>query len=256
VGAVFPLLIPNRARALWGAGGGGGSPPAGGGAWGAPGPPTADRVAFVAQEKPCYRSFSVADMLKVGRHLNREWNQDRALRWLSRFEVPLDRPCGKLSGGQQAQVSLAIALGSCPTVLLLDEPLANLDPLARRHVTMELLAEVADTRVSVLMSTHVVAELDGVADYLLLLAGGRLVLDGDVDELVAEHTYYVGPRAAAPPDPWPVIRESHLGTQSSFLVRLPKGAIVPPPAGPWTTRSASFEDIIMAYLSKHNEVRL
>ncbi|MGW7535329.1 ABC transporter ATP-binding protein [Amycolatopsis sp. NPDC054798] len=216
----------------------------------------ADRVAFVAQDKPFYRSFSVADMLRVGRRLNRVWDQDRAERWLSRFEVPLHQPCGKLSGGQQAQVSLAIALGSCPTVLLLDEPLANLDPLARRHVTMELLSEVADTRVSVLMSTHVVAELDGVADYLLLLAKGRLVLEGDVDDLVAEHIYYVGPESDSLPDPWPVIQESHLRTQSSFLVRLPKGEIAAPPAPPWTTRPASFEDIIMAYLAKHNGARL
>src|SRR5882762_4243666 len=95
------------------------------------------RVVLLSQEKPIYRSFSVADMLSFGRHLNRVWDQQRALNWLARFDIPLDRPCGKLSGGQQTQVAMAVALGARPSVLLLDEPLANLDPVARRDVTGE-----------------------------------------------------------------------------------------------------------------------
>jgi len=143
-------------------------------------PEAAGRVAFVAQEKPLYRHFTAADMLRTGAHLNRVWDHQRALGWLRDFDVPLDRPCGKLSGGQQAQVSFAVALGSCPSVLLLDEPLSNLDPLARREVTKALLAAAADTGLTVLLSTHVVAELGGVADYLLLLAKGRLLVEADV----------------------------------------------------------------------------
>ncbi|HEX4705921.1 MAG TPA: ABC transporter ATP-binding protein, partial [Pseudonocardiaceae bacterium] len=131
---------------------------------------TTGRVAFVAQEKPLYKRFTVAGMLRLGARLNRTWDQRRALRWLDRFDIPLNQFCGRLSGGQQAQVSFAIALASRPSVLLLDEPLSNLDPLARREVIQDLLAEVSDTGLTVLLSTHVVTELGGVADHLLLLA--------------------------------------------------------------------------------------
>jgi ABC-2 type transport system ATP-binding protein len=108
-----------------------------------------ERVAILAQDKPLYRDFTAADMLRFGRSTNRVWDQRRALSWLERFDVPLDRRCGKLSGGQKAQVALAVALGSRPSVLLLDEPLSNLDPLARTEVTGELLAETADNDMTV-----------------------------------------------------------------------------------------------------------
>jgi ABC-type cobalamin/Fe3+-siderophores transport system ATPase subunit len=94
------------------------------------------RVAILAQDKPLYRDFSVADMLRFGRSANRVWDQQRALSWLERFDVPLDRRCGKLSGGQRTQVALAVTLASCPAVLLLDEPLSNLDPVARTQVNL------------------------------------------------------------------------------------------------------------------------
>ena len=142
---------------------------------------TAHRVAILAQDKPLYRDFTVADMLKFGQHTNRVWDQRRAVNWLDRFEVPLQRRCGRLSGGQRAQVAFAVALGGCPDVLLLDEPLANLDPVARSEVTGELIAEVADSGMTVILSTHIVAELAGVGEYLLLLAGGRPVLAGLLD---------------------------------------------------------------------------
>jgi ABC-2 type transport system ATP-binding protein len=205
------------------------------------------RISLVAQEKPLYRHFSVKDMLTLGARLNRVWDNDRATRWLDRFDIPPNRPCGKLSGGQQAQVAFAIALGSCPSVLLLDEPLANLDPLARREVTQQLLTEVADTGVTVLLSSHVVAELDGVADYLLLLAKGNLVIDGDVDNLLATHLYYVGPRADNPPGPGEIVQARHTDHQSTFLVTLPAEqhqSISPP----WTVRPATLEDLVLAHL--------
>jgi ABC-2 type transport system ATP-binding protein len=115
---------------------------------------TAHRVAILAQDKPLYRDFTVADMLKFGQHTNRVWDQQRAVNWLDRFEVPPQRRCGRLSGGQRAQVALAVALGGCPDVLLLDEPLANLDPVARSEVTGELIAEVADSGITVILHPH------------------------------------------------------------------------------------------------------
>ena len=113
----------------------------------------------------------------------------------------MDRRCGKLSGGQRAQVALAVALGSQPAVLLLDEPLANLDPVARTEVTGELMAEAGDSDMTVMLSTHIVAELSGVGDHLLLLDAGRAVLTGDVEDLLAGHVRLSGPRADLPPGP-------------------------------------------------------
>ncbi|GGP70216.1 ABC transporter ATP-binding protein [Saccharothrix coeruleofusca] len=209
----------------------------------------AGRVAFVSQEKPVYRHFTVAEMLRMGARLNTVWDQDRAGRWLERFEIPLDRPCGRLSGGQQAQVAFAVAIGSRPDVLMLDEPLANLDPLARREVTAELLGEVAETGMTVLLSTHVVAELGGVADHLLLLAHGRLLAGGDLDELLARHVVYTGPRSDVPPALGKVVEARHRGGQSTFLVELPEGRPRPVVAGQWAERPVTLEDYVLAQLA-------
>ncbi|QFZ23240.1 ABC transporter ATP-binding protein [Saccharothrix syringae] len=209
----------------------------------------AGRVAFVSQDKPVYRRFTVADMLRLGARLNVVWDEPRARRWLDRFEVPLDRACGRLSGGQQAQVAFALAVGSRPDVLMLDEPLANLDPLARREVTAELLAEVDETGTTVVLSTHVVAELGGVADHLLLLAHGRLLAGGDLDELLAHHVSYTGPRSEVPPALGQVVEARHRGNQSTFLVRLPDGHPRPVVAGPWRERPVTLEDYVLAQLA-------
>lgn len=210
---------------------------------------TAGRTAFVSQEKALYRHLKPADVLRIGARLNETWDGGKAQRWLERFEVPLDRACGKLSGGQQAQVTFAVALGSRPDVLLLDEPLANLDPLVRREVMAELLSEVADSGMTVVLSTHVVAELGGVADYLLLLAHGKLVVDGDMDELLAAHVRYVGPAAEHPPGPGEVVEARHRAGQSTFLVRLPEQARQPDVARPWTVQPVSLEDFVLAHLA-------
>jgi ABC-2 type transport system ATP-binding protein len=207
------------------------------------------RIAYVAQEKPVYRGFTALDMLRVGAHLNTRWDQRRALRWLERFDVPTNRPCGKLSGGQRAQVAFAIALGSQPSVLLLDEPLANLDPLVRTEVTAELLTEVTDTGLTVLLSTHVVGELGGVADRLLLLAGGRLVLDGDLDELLRHHVRWVGPRSDTPPATGEILRAKHVENQSTFLVRLAESDVAPVFTEPWTSEPMTVEDVVLTHLA-------
>ncbi|MEZ0106213.1 ABC-2 type transport system ATP-binding protein [Catenulispora sp. EB89] len=211
------------------------------------------RVVLLSQEKPLYRSFSVSDMLAFGRHLNRVWDQQRALNWLGRFDIPLDRPCGKLSGGQQTQVAMSVALGARPAVLLLDEPLANLDPVARRDVTGELLAEVADSDMTVVLSTHVVAELAGVGDHLLLLSQGRSKLDGDIEDLLAQHARLVGPRAAAPPLEGEVVQEQHTERQSTFVVRTVLGADTPV-AEPWKAQPLTLEDLVLAYLKPNRSL--
>jgi ABC-2 type transport system ATP-binding protein len=215
----------------------------------------ASRVAILAQDKPLYRDFSVADMLHFGRCTNRVWDQRRALSWLERFDVPLDRRCGRLSGGQRAQVALAVALGSRPAVLLLDEPLANLDPVARTQVTGELMAETADSDMTVMLSTHIVAELSGVGDHLLLLDAGRPVLSGDVEELLACHVRFSGPRADRPPSPGAIVQAQHTDRQSSFVVRLPDTPAAPAIVAPgWTARPVSLDQLILTYLTASAKV--
>ncbi|MGA5818018.1 ABC transporter ATP-binding protein [Kitasatospora sp. NPDC094028] len=206
------------------------------------------RVVLLSQDKPLYRDFSVADMLNFGRHTNHVWDQPRALAWLERFRIPLDRRCGKLSGGQQAQVALAVALGACPSLLLLDEPLANLDPVARKAVTGELLGEVAETGMTVLLSTHVVAELAGVGDHLLLLSHGRNLLDGDVDGLLDQHLRLTGPRAERPPVEGEIVHETHTARQSTYLCRTLLGPATPLEAPGWSAHPVTLEDIVLGYL--------
>jgi ABC-2 type transport system ATP-binding protein len=207
------------------------------------------RVAILAQDKPLYRDFSAADMLRFGRCTNRVWDQRRALSWLERFDVPLRRRCGKLSGGQRAQVALAVALGSCPDLLLLDEPLANLDPVARTEVTGELMAEAAERDMTVVLSTHIVTELRGVGDHLLLLNAGRPVLAGDIEELLASHLRFTGPRADRPPSPGTIVRAQHAGRQSTFVVRLPDTAVAPAVVAPgWSAEPVSLEELVLTYL--------
>jgi ABC-2 type transport system ATP-binding protein len=214
------------------------------------------RVAILAQDKPLYRDFTVTDMLHFGRSTNRMWDQRRALSWLTRFDIPLDRRCGKLSGGQKAQVALAVALGSRPSVLLLDEPLANLDPVARTDVTGELLAETADGDMTVMLSTHIVAELSGVGDHLLLLDAGRPVLVGEVDRLLAEHVRFTGPRADRPPTPGTILEAQHADRQSTFVVQLPDAAPAPAVVAPgWTATTVSLDQLIVTHLRASSRAR-
>jgi ABC-2 type transport system ATP-binding protein len=236
------LLVNGRPVVKGGAGAAGGTGAAGTAEAGS-------RVAILAQDKPLYRDFTVADMLRFGRCTNREWDQRRALSWLERFDVPLDRRCGRLSGGQRAQVALAVTLGSRPAVLLLDEPLANLDPVARTEVTGELMAEAADSDMTVMLSTHIVAELSGVSDYLLLLDAGRPVLTGDVEQLLACHLRLTGPRADRPPSPGTIVQQQHADRQSSFVVRLPDAPAAPAIVAPgWTTQPVSLDQLVITYL--------
>src|SRR5689334_20016775 len=159
------------------------------------------RTGFLAQGKPLYQGFTVAEMLRAGRELNRDWDDGYARRMVDEARVPLKAKIRTLSGGQRTRVALAVTLGRRPDVLLLDEPLADLDPLARQEVMQALLAEVAETGTTVVLSSHVIADLDGICDHLLLLSDGRMRLAGDVEDLLAEHRLLVGPRSLeVPPD--------------------------------------------------------
>jgi len=150
-------------------------------------PAALDGIAFVAQDTPLYKNLPVADMIYLTRRLNRRFDQRYARARLDELGIPLKRKAGKLSGGQQAQLALTLALARRPRLLVLDEPVAMLDPVARHDFMATVLAAASADGVSVLLSSHVLTELERVADYLILLARGQVRLAGAVDDLLAAH---------------------------------------------------------------------
>lgn len=178
-------------------------------------------LSFMAQEKPLYRTFRVAEMLRAGAVLNAgaRWDGTYAQRLVDDAGIASDARISTLSGGQRSRIALALALGRRPDLLLVDEPLADLDPLARRQVMSTLLAEVVETGMTVLMASHVIAELEGVCDHLLLLRGGRVEMAGDIDDLLADHHLVTG--LVDGPAPGRVVHERRSGRQRTALVRGP-----------------------------------
>jgi ABC-2 type transport system ATP-binding protein len=150
-------------------------------------PAALDGIAFVAQDTPLYRNLSVADMIYVTRSLNRRFDQAYAQTRLKELGIPQRRKAGKLSGGQQAQLALTLALARRPRLLVLDEPVAMLDQVARHDFMTTVLAAATDDGVSVLLSSHVLTELERVANYLVLLSRGQVRLAGEVNDLLATH---------------------------------------------------------------------
>jgi ABC-2 type transport system ATP-binding protein len=204
------------------------------------------RVGYVPQDRPLYPRFTVADMLHMGRALNPRWD-DRATRErIQKRGIQLDRPVRTLSGGQHAQVSLALALGKCPELLLLDEPASSLDPLARRDFLTELVDAVAADGISVLLSSHLIADIERVCDYVVILSAGQVQLVGDIDAVREEHAVIIGPRINATDaanDPT-VISARHTDRESALLVRRPHSAA---PSG-WRTEPVTLEELVLAYL--------
>ena len=206
------------------------------------------RVGFVAQDHPLYRGFTVSDLLTLGRKLNPRWDDALARGRMQKLGIPLDRRAGKLSGGQQAQVALMLALAKRPDLLLLDEPLASLDPLARREFLRTLMDAVAESGMTVLLSSHNISDLERVCDYLILLSASHMQLAGDIQEIVSAHKRLVGPRSdvEAIASVHTVIEASHTERQTTLLVRA-NGPIFAPS---WEAQEVSMEDIVLAYLSQ------
>src|SRR6202522_2591999 len=150
-------------------------------------PAALDGIAFVAQDTPLYKNLSVADMIYVTRSLNLRFDQPYACAWLAELGIPLKRRSGRLSGGQQAQLAVTLARARRPRLLVLDEPVAMLDPVARHDFMATVLTAATDDGVSVLLSSHVLTELERVASYLILLSRGQVRLAGEVKDLLATH---------------------------------------------------------------------
>jgi ABC-2 type transport system ATP-binding protein len=205
------------------------------------------RVGYVPQDRPLYQRFSVSDTLRMGRELNPRWDHRAARDRLLKHGIPLDRQIRKLSGGQQAQVSLALALGKRPELLLLDEPASNLDPLARREFLTELVDAVASDGITVVLSSHLIADVERVCDYLVIISEGRVQLVGEIDSLLEDHKVLVGPRIdpeASAGDPT-VIKAQHTDRETALLVRT--NGRTPPPA--WRVEPVTLEELVLAYLA-------
>jgi ABC-2 type transport system ATP-binding protein len=205
-------------------------------------------IGFVAQDTPLYRDFTAAELVTMGGKLNRRWDAALARGRLADLGIPPNKPVGKLSGGQRSQVALALALAKRPRLLLFDEPVASLDPLARREFLKSLMGSVADTGTTVLLSSHLLADLERVCDYLIVLHAAQVRLCGGVDDLVGEHRQLTGPRTDGAPIAGvdTVVRASHTDRQSTLLVRTDGSPHDPV----WTAHEVTLEDIILAYLAE------
>jgi ABC-2 type transport system ATP-binding protein len=212
----------------------------------ADGPRQLGRVGYVAQETPTYAHLSVADHLRLGARLNPTWDQAMASGHIERVGLDPNQAAGKLSGGQRAQLALTLAIAKCPELLILDEPVASLDPLARREFLRSLMGFVADRGISVVLSSHLIADLERVCDYLVVLVASRVLVADDVDSLLASHVRLTGPRCdpASLPATQTVIEASHTDRQSTLLVRTTEP--VHDPA--WTVDQVSMEDVVLAYM--------
>ena len=206
-------------------------------------------IGFVAQDNPLYRDFTARELITLGGKLNRNWDGALARTRLSDLGIAPNLAVGKLSGGERAQVALTLALAKRPRLLLLDEPIAALDPLARHEFMQALMGAVAETGTTVLLSSHLLADLERACDYLIVLQTARVQLSGPVDDLLEGHRTLIGPRTEADliPGVAEVIRVSHTDRQSTLLARM-DGAGPDNPA--WTVRDVTLEDLVLAYLAK------
>jgi ABC-2 type transport system ATP-binding protein len=205
------------------------------------------RIGFVAQDTPTYSSLTIADHLRFGARLNPRWDGEAARQRIEKLGLDPAQRAGKLSGGQRAQLALTLALAKHPELLILDEPVASLDPLARREFLQTLMEDVAARDLGVMLSSHLVADIERVCDYLIVLVDSRVQLSGDVDELLASHHRLVGPRdpGAPPPACQEVIDASHTERQTTLIVRS-DGPVIDPT---WTIEPTSLEDLVLAYMA-------
>jgi ABC-2 type transport system ATP-binding protein len=205
------------------------------------------KVGYVAQDTPVYAGLSVADHLRLGARLNPHWDADLARQRIAALGLDPAQHAGRLSGGQRAQLALTLGLAKRPELLILDEPVASLDPLARREFLQGLMEAVAEHGFSVILSSHLVADLERVCDHLLVLVDSRVRVAGEVDELLATHHRLTGPRRdpAALPAGQHVVSASSTDVQSTFVVRTDDP--IHDPA--WTVGQLTLEDVVLAYMS-------
>ena len=212
------------------------------------------RVGFVAQEAPIYATLSVGDHLDLGAWLNPSWDGDLAAARVRQLGLDPRQPAGKLSGGQCAQLALTLAIAKRPELLILDEPVASLDPLARREFLQYLMEAVAEHELSVVLSSHLVADLERVCDYLVVLVASRVRVTGAIEELLASHHRLIGPRRdlARLPANQRVVAASHTDRQSTLLIQT-DGPVLDPA---WAVEEINLEDLVLAYMGQGRDTEV
>jgi ABC-2 type transport system ATP-binding protein len=211
------------------------------------------RVGYVAQDHPLYRDFTVADMFHLGAAMNPAWDQELAAARVDALGIPLNRKIRALSGGQQAQVSLTMAQAKRAPLLVLDEPVSSLDPVARLEFMRDVMAAAADNALTFLISSHVVSELERFCDWLIILSHGHVQLAGSADDLLAVHRLLTIPRATPDAElPGTAVHRTDSDRHSTVLVRAdPVQLDVQGHAG-WQADPVSFEQLVMAYLQRQS----
>jgi ABC-2 type transport system ATP-binding protein len=206
-------------------------------------------IGYLAQDIPLYRRMSAADHIGIGAHLNPRWDSASVRVRLSGLNIALDQPVGNLSGGQRAQVALALTLAKRPRLLLLDEPLAALDPLARRLFLGTLAEAAAEGDLTIVLSSHLIADIELLCDHLILLASSQVQLCGDIDTLLSEHRLLVGPRKdiTAIARTHTIVQEETTARQTSLLVRV-RGPLVDPS---WTVEEPNLEELVLGYMRQN-----
>jgi ABC-2 type transport system ATP-binding protein len=211
------------------------------------GPAQLAKVGYVAQNTPVYAGLTVDEHLRLGAHLNPNWDDTLAHKRIERVGLDPAQQARKLSGGQRAQLALTLGLAKRPELLLFDEPVAALDPLARREFLSDLMAAVAEHELSVLMSSHLVADLERVCDHLIVLVDSQVRVAGEVEDLLTTHHRLTGPRrdVGTLPAAQHVLSASHTDRQTTVLVRTEAPILDPA----WTVGQLGLEDLVLAYLS-------
>ncbi len=209
------------------------------------------KVGFVAQDTPTYAGLSVADHLRLGAGLNPRWDSALATARITQLGLDPKQKAGRLSGGQRAQLALTLGVAKRPELLLLDEPVASLDPLARREFLQDLMTSVVEQELGVVLSSHLVSDVERACDYLIVLVGSRVRVSGDIDHLLATHHRLTGPRRdpARLPGDQELISQSHTDRQSTLIVRTAQPILDPA----WTVSQLTLEDLVLAYLSGDRE---
>jgi ABC-2 type transport system ATP-binding protein len=206
------------------------------------------KVGFVAQDTPTYARLSIADHLRLGARLNPGWDDKVAQSRIQSLGLDPKQRAGKLSGGQRAQLALTLGIAKRPELLILDEPVASLDPLARREFLQDLMEAVADQELSVVLSSHLVSDVERSCDYLIVLVDSRVQIADDIETLLATHYRLTGPRRdpANLPANQHVISASHTDRQSTLLIRTEAPILDPA----WTVSQLTLEDVVLAYMSQ------
>lgn len=206
------------------------------------------KVGYVAQDTPTYARLSVADHLRLGARLNPAWDDSLAQQRIQRLRLDPKQRAGRLSGGQRAQLALTLGLAKRPDLLILDEPVAALDPLARREFLQDLMEAVAEQELSVVLSSHLVSDVERACDYLIVLVDSRVQVSGEIDTLLATHFRLTGPRRDQKdlPRDQHVVTASHTDRQSTYLIRTDKPILDPA----WTVSQLTLEDLVLAYMGR------